>query len=214
MYPKSLPAMSVALVESIRIERGQIHLLALHEARMRRSLGELAPKGRLLAALEQRGLSALLEDYLPKYLPEHLTKLRFVYGADRIETPTLTPYQARDIRQIRAVHLPDRASYRHKWLDRSALIRPAYLGQDEEPLYILGGQIADTSYTNVALYIEGLWRTPEAPLLHGVMRAHLLEQGRIHPAPLTLDDLERAEAIRLFNAMMPLEQCIEINLPH
>ncbi|MDO4691983.1 MAG: aminotransferase class IV [Porphyromonadaceae bacterium] len=206
--------MSVALVESIRIEGGQLQLLPLHEARMLRTLGELAPEGRLLTMLKQRGLFVLLEAYLPEHLPEARTKLRFVYGADTMEPPTLTPYQPREIGCIRPVSLPDGASYRHKWLDRSVLVRPEALATDEEPLYVVAGRITDTSYTNVALRIGGLWRTPASPLLAGVMRAHLLEQGLILPEVLTPDDLERADAIRLFNAMMPLEDCIEINLSH
>lgn len=198
-----------SLIESLRIEERKICLLPLHEKRMIRSLSALAPNSSLLQALRFSGLPSLLHSHLPHDLPTEVCKLRFVYTPNGLQDVTITAYTPRPINRLVPIDLPDYAFYCHKWVDRSVLIRPSFLEDGEEPIYVKRDRLTDTSFSNVALRMEpnGVWLTPKTPLLEGIMRQHLLAIGTIRTATLTLSDLHTAHEISLINAMLPLERC-------
>lgn len=202
--------MQHALIESLRVEGGEVCLLPLHEERMARSLMALAPDSPLLRSLRLSGLLSMLHKHLPTPLPTSLCKLRFVYTPDELGDVSLSPYTPRQINRLVPIELPDGASYRYKWTDRSVLVRPLDLAEGEEPIYIQRGLLTDTSFSNVALRMEpdGAWLTPNTPLLEGVMRQHLLRLGAIRVASLTMSDLQEAHEVSLINALLPLGRCI------
>jgi len=65
------------------------------------------------------------------------------------------------------------------------------------------GEITETSIANIALLIDGEWLTPplSSGLLAGVMRAELLETGRLGEAILLKADLARATSVAIFNSV-------------
>ena len=65
------------------------------------------------------------------------------------------------------------------------------------------GELTEFTRGNVALRIDGRWRTPAASsgLLPGIARARLLREGAIVEATLTRDDLARAEGVAFFNSL-------------
>jgi len=65
------------------------------------------------------------------------------------------------------------------------------------------GEITETTIANIALKIDGEWLTPpvSSGLLAGVMRGHLLREGRLREAVLHKTDLGKASAIAIFNSV-------------
>ncbi len=74
---------------------------------------------------------------------------------------------------------------------------------DDVVLWNERGEITETCLANLALKLEGIWWTPpvEAGLLPGTYRAELLATGRLRERFLTLDDLQRAEALAVLNSV-------------
>ncbi|HTW62763.1 MAG TPA: aminotransferase class IV, partial [Terracidiphilus sp.] len=78
----------------------------------------------------------------------------------------------------------------------------------------LRGELTEGAISNVILEIDGLWFTPpvECGLLAGVYRRHLLESRPDETRPalqervLTEEDLRRAHAVYLCNAIRGLRQ--------
>jgi para-aminobenzoate synthetase/4-amino-4-deoxychorismate lyase len=65
------------------------------------------------------------------------------------------------------------------------------------------GELTEFTRGNVALRIDGRWRTPASTsgLLPGIARARLLREGAVDEATLTRDDLARANGIAFFNSL-------------
>ncbi len=65
------------------------------------------------------------------------------------------------------------------------------------------GELCEGALSNIALKIDRQWLTPKLScgLLPGTYREKQLASGRWHEAILTLDDLKRAEEIRMGNAV-------------
>ena len=76
-------------------------------------------------------------------------------------------------------------------------------GADEAILWNERGELTEGSRTNVVLRIDGRWVTPalECGLLAGVLRARLLESGRVREAVLPKDALARAERLVLISSL-------------
>lgn len=78
-----------------------------------------------------------------------------------------------------------------------ALAQAKSTGADEAILWNERGELTEGSRTNLLLRLDGRWLTPrrECGLLAGVLRARLLERGRVREATLTAADLARAERV-------------------
>jgi len=64
-------------------------------------------------------------------------------------------------------------------------------------------EVTETSIGNIVVKLDGKWVTPpvRCGLLAGTQREELLDQGRLHEAVIHIDDLARAEAIRMINSV-------------
>ena len=71
------------------------------------------------------------------------------------------------------------------------------------------GEITETTIANIAVLIDGEWRTPPhtSGCLRGVRRAELLDQGAIVERIVTIAELRSADGIARFNAVRPWEEC-------
>jgi len=79
--------------------------------------------------------------------------------------------------------------------------------EHSEILIIKNGLVTDCFYYNVAFYSDA-WYTPASPLLAGTMRASLLEEKKITPIDISLEDVPRYSKICLFNALNPFEEIV------
>ncbi|MDE5645717.1 MAG: aminotransferase class IV [Muribaculaceae bacterium] len=189
----------VSLVETIRVTDGTFRHLPLHIDRMRRSCLELY--GTPPPALR------LTERDVPPDLRQGDVKCRVVYSTD-IVSIAYTRYTPRTIRTLRTV-TDDSADYHLKFSDRSRLeTLAARKGEADEILIVRNGLVTDTSFSNILCVCGDMWLTPAQPLLRGVMRQRLIEEGRAIEADITPDMLRAGNragitAVILINAMLP-----------
>ena len=90
--------------------------------------------------------------------------------------------------------------YAYKFLDRRAL-EQRYEGFDEV-VFVKDELLTDTSIANIALLIDGVWKTPKSPLLKGTMRAKLLSEGMLQEENLSKSDIKIAQKFAIMNALM------------
>ena len=190
------------LIETIRIENGELSLLALHQARMDRARNELF------------GLKEpcnLLDHLFSLLLPQSgLWKCRVTYGK-QIEMVEFESYQKRPILSLKIVEA-DFIRYDYKFAQRDE-INKLYNKKEgaDDVLIIRNKLLTDTSYCNVALWEGNNWITPLQPLLKGVRRESLIQMKKIIPGNILLSDLSSFKSIKLFNAMISFEEAIEIS---
>ena len=194
--------MMATYIETIRLENGHFHLLDLHSQRMAATIGEAFGHAAEVPDLEG-ALRAVGS------VPSNGTyKCRIVYDSGIREIEIL-PYEPRIVKSLRAVAADPRLDYHLKSCDRSALTAlAAQRGNCDEVIITRDGFITDTSYTNLLLHGRDGIYTPRRPLLRGVMRQHLLNEGLIKEADLTLADLAPDNPlgitrVTLINAMLP-----------
>ena len=186
------------LLETIRVEHGRAWRLERHHERMLRSACELgfsAPSwGELRGAVDR-----MLEE---RILPDPgRYKLRLVYREEIFEAEAQRYSLPRPLSAL--VVEAGELSYRHKLADRAALNElQATVGPRSVVIFARDGLLTDCLYANLVADDGRQWLTPRRPLLHGVMRAELLESGRVQPADIPAAELHRFERISLINAMI------------
>jgi para-aminobenzoate synthetase/4-amino-4-deoxychorismate lyase len=79
----------------------------------------------------------------------------------------------------------------------------AAVDADDTILWNERGEITESTRANVVVRCDNTWYTPpvSSGLLAGTYREQLLEEGAIHEAVITKDDLESAQEIRLINSV-------------
>jgi 4-amino-4-deoxychorismate lyase len=171
------------LFETIRIENHQIHNLTYHEARLNASRKALF------------GIDKPLHLHLNADFAQ-LTRCKVIYAQEilSVEYHSYTPKNYRDFTVVEKA-----ISYPHKYLERSV-----FDGYDEKamPIFVHEGLVSDTSIANLAFCIDGVWQTPAKPLLHGTMRAKLLDEQKFICADVRVEDIAKATKIAMINAMI------------
>lgn len=186
------------LLETIRYSNGVLENLRYHNERLNRSR----------KALWHQTDRVDLEELIPMPADPargQVVRCRVLFSETGMDLVEFIPYSRKDIRSLQVVGTGD-LDYAHKYADRSVLQEKMSGITADEVLFVRGGLLTDTSYTNVAVSDGSEWYTPHQPLLAGTHRARLLAEGRIIPERLAIDDLRYFREIRLFNAMMTWEE--------
>ena len=192
--------MQQQFVETIKIENGKVINLPYHQTRMERTIRHFFPERSLQPMPRLAKLIVAMNNMT-------LVKTRVVYGKSGVELIEHVPYSMRNIRSLQVVY-DDNINYSYKSTDRSALNNlTAQRGDCDEIIIVKNNLVTDTSFTNLAIFDGNSWLTPRHPLLPGTRRAFLLDKGIIKEAEITINDLLKAERIRLFNAMIDFGEC-------
>lgn len=193
-------------IESIRIQDAEPQLLSYHRQRVQRTL-------------EAHGGEVFfdLEDYVGGLIAEYqgelrgCFKLRFEYSLDTLYRPSITSYEPILIDSLYPYAIASDTCYSYKYAERSFLEQYTHITEQEGrgvrslPIFTYQGLLTDSPYSNIALDLgQGIWLTPKKPLLRGVMRQYLLDEGFIQEAELTTEDLRTCHRFRLINALLPL----------
>lgn len=190
------------LLESMRLDDGQLMRLDAHLARLRAAaehFGHRLDEAAVLQALNQ----------LAAAHPTGVHKVRLRVAADgqvHAEAAAL-PQPAATPPCVRLADRPMPAAddfIRHKTTRRQAYAPFApSAGSFDTLLFNAAGELTEFTIGNLALKLDDRWWTPPAAsgLLPGVMRAELLSQGLLRERVLTLGDLERAQGIALINSV-------------
>lgn len=188
------------LLETIRIVDGKPMNAAYHQHRAAES--SFAVFGKAIH-LEFDNL------IIPDEFLQGVVKCRIIYDV-HIHEITFEKYAPRKIASLKLVY-DDDIEYAHKWLDRSNLNElVAQKEGADEVLIIKNGFLSDISYANIVVSIDGALYTPKNCLLKGTRRQQLLDEGTIIERELTVEDLRKATAVFIINAMLGLEDNIEI----
>lgn len=119
--------------------------------------------------------------------------------AKEIEKVEYIPYEPREIRTFQLVE--STVQYPYKLCNRSAITQ--LLNETSDDIIITQqGVLKDTSTANIALQLEGIWYTPQKPLLKGTLRQRLLESHTLHVKNLTTGDIKKAEKFAIMNALI------------
>lgn len=188
--------MAQQFVETIKIKGGEAQAIAYHQDRMERTIRHFFP------SLNNATSMPSLEKLVAPTADMDFYKARVVYGEQGVKDITYAAYAMREIKSLQVVE-NDAITYDYKSTDRSsfnALV--AQKGGCDEIIIVKHGLLTDTSFTNLAIYDGNHWITPKHPLLLGTKRAALLDKGIIQEADITLNDLQNAVKVSLFNAMI------------
>jgi 4-amino-4-deoxychorismate lyase len=180
-------------IESIKLLDGVFYRLEFHHKRMNICSDLFYPEANPV------DLQSALNDSHPPQTG--LYKCRVVYDS-KIRKIEYRPYLKREINSLRIVQVQIE-SLPYKKADRSDFDRAfAMRGNFDEVLLVKNGLLTDTSICNIALFDGVSWFTPSMPLIYGVNRANLIEEGKMIERNILLDDLKNFSHIRLFNAMI------------
>lgn len=187
------------LLETIRIFNGSFTLLPFHLDRMKKSCRELYGQNPPDPQLSNHDI--------PSEFRNGTVKCRITYSTEihRIE---FEHYETRRIHTLKTVR-DDSIDYHLKYADRTRLDSLRSLkGGADEIIIVRNGLVTDTSFSNILCICGEKFLTPARPLLEGVMRRYLIENGLameadITPEMLRPDNKKGIEGIILINSMLP-----------
>ncbi|MBN1925234.1 MAG: aminotransferase class IV [Prolixibacteraceae bacterium] len=192
------------LIESIRIENRQLHHIELHNARFN------VAREKLFGLTNPIKLEDIIN--IPSTIGEERYKCRVITDGKNIEYEIIL-YTQRIIKSLKVVY-NDHIDYSIKFEDRSSINSLFKIrGKCDDILIIKHNNITDSSAANILLYDGSEWLTPTTPLLNGVQRRFLLNQGIIKEKKITISDLLNFQKIKLVNAMIDFERAplIDVN---
>ncbi|MEA3434781.1 MAG: aminotransferase class IV family protein [Campylobacterota bacterium] len=179
---------SPLLLETIKIEDGEVSNLSYHQSRCNES------RKALFSSTDILDLSSIIQ--AP---PKGLYRCRILYNK-KIHSIEYIPYTPKEIHILKIVSSD--LEYTYKYANRDALNKLLLSQPDGDDILIeKHGYITDTSIANIAFYDGKQWFTPEKPLLKGTIRAKLLDEGVLHTRKIKREDIKNYTQVALMNAM-------------
>jgi 4-amino-4-deoxychorismate lyase len=183
------------LLESIRIENGEIQLFSLHQKRMQKSLQSMGKKMGFL-------LSECVS--IHKFDKHNIYKLRIAYNHTHFQSEIIK-YYPKGIKSVQLVK-DDNIEYELKYSNRTIIEKLYHKKQNADEIIIVkNGEITDSSFANIIFFDGKEWHTPKTPLLKGVMREHLLSQEKIKKKSITTQKLTQYKTFMFINALLPFD---------
>jgi 4-amino-4-deoxychorismate lyase len=180
---------STLLLETIKIEDGEVSNLSYHQARCNES------RKALFQSTDKLYLSSLIQ--AP---PKGLYRCRILYN-EKIHSIEYIPYNPKEIHRLKIVSSD--LEYDHKYANRDTLNQLLQAQPDADEIIIeKEGYLTDTTIANIAFYAGKQWFTPEKPLLKGTMRAKLLDEGLLHTRKIKKEEITDYTHVALMNAMI------------
>jgi len=177
------------LLETIKIEDGEVSNLSYHQARCDES------RKALFHSTDRLNLSSLIQ--AP---PKGLYRCRILYD-EKIHSVEYIPYSPQEIHKLKIISSD--LEYDHKYANRDTLNALLQSHTDVDDILIeKEGYLTDTTIANIAFYDGKQWFTPEKPLLKGTMRAKLLDEGFLHTRKIKKEEITDYTHVALMNAMI------------
>jgi len=177
------------LLETIKIEDGEVHNLSYHQDRCTKS------RQKLFQSKDVLDLSSII--VAPK---DGLYRCRILYG-EQVHSIEYIPYTPKEIQTLKIVSSD--IEYNLKYANRDALNTLLESNKDVDEVIIeKDGYLTDTTISNIAFFDGKQWLTPEKPLLQGTMRAKLIDEGFLQPKEIKQADLQNYSQVALMNAMI------------
>ncbi len=137
-------------------------------------------------------------------------KCRIIYGRE-IENISISRYFIRKIDSLKLISCNE-IDYSYKFSNRTVFDNlKKHCRKSEEILIVKNSFVTDTTYSNIALYKNGIWYTPESYLLNGTKRQFYLNNGMLKETKITVDRIFDYEKLSLINSMLDLgEVCMDV----
>ncbi|WP_277484957.1 aminotransferase class IV [Catalinimonas alkaloidigena] len=185
------------MLESICVENGEVQLLHYHEQRMNRSRKDLWGLNKEIS------LSGIISPLLSKYA-QGLYKCRVLYQHE-VKQLEFVPYQRPQINSLKKVYSHE-VDYTYKYAERESLTSLfQQKGECDDILIIKKDVVTDTYFANILFSQGGRWYTSEQPLLNGVQRQFLLDQGTVKEKQILEKDLGQYSHFKFVNALNPFD---------
>jgi para-aminobenzoate synthetase/4-amino-4-deoxychorismate lyase len=200
------------LLETLRLELSEFHLLDLHLARLKRAAAHFGypfDEAAIRLVLKRLTQDTALTDGEPSAAssPWRVRLLLDVRGQPEAQcfkqnsTPSLV-----DIALAASCFEASHSEFtRFKTTQRAHYdaVAPSDPTLFDTLLYNAHGEVTECTRGNVAVLLDGRWLTPplRCGLLDGVGRAHWLATGRLHEAVITLADLPKAQGFAFINSL-------------
>lgn len=180
---------SPLLLETIRIEGGEIANLSYHQARCDKS------RQKLFNTSDTLDLFSIINP------PQTgLYRCRILY-AEALHSIEYIPYTPKKIEKLKII--PSNIQYDLKYANRDALNALLETNKDVDEVIIeKDGCLTDTTISNIAFFDGQAWFTPDNPLLEGTMRAKLIDNGVLHTKEIRKETLSNYSQVALINAMI------------
>ena len=180
---------SPLLLETIKIEEGEVSNLSYHQTRCDES------RKTLFSSTDRLDLSSLIQ--APT---KGLYRCRILYN-EKLHSIEYIPYVPKAIQRLKIIS--SNLEYSYKYANREALNILLQEHADADDILIeKHGYITDTTIANIAFYDGKQWFTPEQPLLKGTMRAKLIDEEFIHTRKIKKEDIKNYTQVALMNAMI------------
>jgi para-aminobenzoate synthetase/4-amino-4-deoxychorismate lyase len=212
---------SFKLLETLRLEQGEFHLLDLHLARLKRAAAHFGypfdeAAIRLVLARLQQDTSTQTDGALSPWRVRLLLDDRGQPEAQCFKQNS-TPAPV-DIALAATTFEASHSEFtRFKTTQRAHYdaVAPSDPTVFDTLLYNAQGEVTECTRGNVAVLLDGQWLTPplRCGLLDGVGRAHWLATGRLHEAVITLADLPRAQGLAFINSLRGWVDARLVKLP-
>ncbi len=193
------------LVESILCQNGIYINVDLHQARMNRAFHTY---NSMIQPHDLRNI-------LPTLDMEGSYKVRIVYDMDQEDaayTIEYVEYAPKEISSLEVVH-SDPFDYSMKYENRKVINKLVDSTSADDIIIAINDNVTDGSYFNLAFWDEKQWLTSNTPLLNGVRRTQLINEGRIKETNITVNNLSTFEKVSLINAMLDLGE-LEVLMKH
>lgn len=180
------------LLETICIRDGRALYLDYHRQRMRYSSQILFP------GYHPPEPEELLKNYDLHSL-QGIFRWRIIYGPGKLQSE-LVPYIYKSVRTLKL--LETSIDYSHKFAKRDYL-DSLYEQRDsaDDVLLVKDGKITDTTIANIVFLKDGKLFTPDQPLLMGTAIRRLLNEDKVMPMRIFLEDITQFDAFWLVNAL-------------
>ena len=180
---------SPLLLETIKVQEGEVFHLSYHNRRFNHSRNSLFG---IVKPVD-------LREYITP--PDNgLYRCRVLYN-HKIQKIEFLPYQAKHIQKIALIS--NDLAYPFKYANRTPFdkLLDASPGCDDI-LITQEGFLTDTTIANIAFLQEGRWITPEYPLLKGTTRQRLIDEGFLTLKAIRIDEIDSFDGFALMNAMI------------
>jgi 4-amino-4-deoxychorismate lyase len=181
---------SEELIETVKIEDGQIFNIEWHDLRLNQSRKELFGVDKPIN----------LQDYIKPPIEKGVFRCRILYNKEILSIEYI-PYQTRKFKKFKIVQSD--IDYRYKYANRVPLEKlKAEAFPYDEIIIERDGLLTDTTIANIAFYDGESWLTPKKPLLKGTMRENLLNNNRLIEKDIKSEKLKHFSHFALMNAMI------------
>ncbi len=190
-------------IETIRVVDGVAQHLKYHQDRVNSVSKEVFSSKHI-------DITTFTENY-PLKNRKDVDKFRIVYSKTTINA-TIELYIPKPVNSLKII-VDNEIDYHLKSENRDR-INSLYSqrGSSDNILILKSGEITDTAYSNVVFRLKNRWITPKNPLLKGTAITRLINEGKVEPKVIKLEDLHLFSACRQVNAMLPLDESHDIDI--